>query len=290
MRKTQGKIMIRITGWAEDACSSIPSEDVLGSALHENKLTVWAIDGGSTLTEAAFTTFPDKTDSRWFADELSRRISMMAAEGSFALPLLADAIADIRHAYLTLVDKSGRWFHPVAACVIAEMREIDDRLEISLHSFADCFFMWGTTQLKHNHTRTQLSSRSRSAWKACSGFRGKRLEQLRKRREEQQRNEKTSALSLNPKSAFNCVETNLNFDRPTTLLLGTDGLARAWQRYALLPECEVIDFVAHYGISELIDRIREYEADHLGEDDFTEKRADDAAGMRICFVPHGKST
>ncbi|WP_232517929.1 hypothetical protein [Burkholderia ambifaria] len=275
--------MFEIFSLQSDPASCIPSEDVVGYLRCGSRFKAWAIDGGSHLTESPFTTFDHCSDAYWFATVLSDFLTDDLRRGNFDAGRLRSTLVELRHQYVSLAPHTPLWAYPVAACTIVEVHHMRDRVEVDIYRYADCFAMFAP----HGH-RGQIpgdwswsSIEPRAMWKPCSGFSGQKLHALRQRRISQQRNEGTTALTLNPDSAANVTHLHQSFVTPCHMLIGTDGISRAWEHYGLLEHGDVIDFVATEGLGALFARLRAYERRHAPDD---MKPQDDAAALHVlCF-------
>ncbi|GLQ88049.1 hypothetical protein [Dyella flagellata] len=273
--------MFKIVSSLADAYSDMPCEDVLGFSRRGDTLTAWAIDGASTLTRAAFTTFHDMSDSRWFATELSDYLQASTARFPFDPCSMGAALREIQAKYLGLARRRPQWSFPVAACIIAELTPLNGWMEVAIHSYADCFVLFrqsnvgpGAGVLHCDHNVPPLK------WKPCSGFQGQQLKRLRLRRVQQWRNIGTTALTINPESAGNYRCHHVRLKPPTHALIGTDGLARLWKEYGILDTDSAMDHLIGRGLASLIEKLRGYESSRSSTESGRKVR-DDAAGLHI---------
>lgn len=264
----------------------IPSEDVVGYLQRERSILAWAIDGASTLTESPFATFDCISDAGWFARRLADLLRQLETI-TFSKSKLHDGLDMLRQEYRAaskLVPPLQDW--PVAAATIVEIDfSVGTTLSVSIYRYADCFDLIHQGALPHsNRDKPSASQRpSYDPWKPCSGFRGQPLEQLRQRRRQQQRNEFSTALTLNPISALNATEAHLTIDTPAHILLGTDGLARVWETYKLMTREQAIQLVARTGLSTLLNILRDHEA-RIPAGETSGKRRDDASGIYVSLL------
>lgn len=264
----------------------IPSEDVVGYLPRERSILAWAIDGASTLTESPFATFDCISDAGWFARRLADLLRQLKAT-AFCKAKLRDGLDMLRQEYCAaskLIPPLEDW--PVAAATIAEIDfSVGTTLTVSIYRYADCFDLIHQGALPHSNRDKPSASQclSYDPWKPCSGFRGQPLEQLLQRRRQQQRNEFSTALTLNPKSALNATEEHLTIDAPAHILLGTDGLSRVWETYNLMAREQVIQWVAQNGLSTLLTILRDHEA-RIPAGERSGKRRDDASGIYVSLL------
>ncbi|WP_175981806.1 hypothetical protein [Burkholderia sp. BCC1630] len=272
--------MFQILSMQSDPASCMPSEDVVGYVLSETSFKVWAIDGGSHLTQSPFTTFEHCSDAYWFATALSDFLANDLRQGDFDTGRLRPALDELRYRYMSLAPDTPLWAYPVAACTIAEVHHMREYIVVDVYHYADCFAMLAP----HKRRGTIPGDRSWSPpepqimWQPCSGFTGEKLQALRLRRIEQQHNRGTTALTLNPRSADNATHQRHCAATPCHMLIGTDGLSRAWEHYGLMNQGDVMNFVATAGLGTLFARLRRYEQQHAPAD---MKSRDDAAALHV---------
>ena len=260
---------------------AIPSEDVAGFVARPDGFAAWVIDGASTLSNEAFTTYATVTDCGWFARQVSRFFETELAARPFSPVVLSGEIAALRHRYdADGGDAAPEWAHPVAAAMIVEVTCHTGTARIRQHRYADCFAVFGEGEVAADVAETQVSPGHFDPWKPCSGFDGARLEALRARRCQQQRNEESDALTLNPLSAFNVHTSEQTITRPFHALLGSDGLARLWEGYALFSRAAALERVRDHGAAHLFECLRRYEAEAAAGPK-NEKRRDDASAVHV---------
>ncbi|WP_047906398.1 hypothetical protein [Pandoraea faecigallinarum] len=263
---------------------SIPTEDVVGCHRRSQSMLVWAIDGASTLSASPFTTFGDISDAGWFARKISDAIPKLATP-SFSTSRLHRQLHTIRREYFDASSETNPMHDwPVAAATVVEIATVSPaRLLVSIHRYADCFelFHEGRTASNPDHGVPARLIQTFDEWKPHSGFAGSELSQLRSRRCQQQRNEFGSALTLNPVSAFNAKRIELTLNTPAQILVGTDGLSRAWDTYGLMTKAEALKLAAESGLGALLNAVRCHEASLAHRAD--RKRRDDASGILLSF-------
>jgi len=272
--------MYQILSQLSDPCTCIPSEDVTGYVQRDDRFKAWAIDGGSYLTERPFTTFSDCSDAHWFATELSNLLADDLRDDSFNANRLHVGLDALRRRYVSLAPSTPIWAYPVAACTIIELQRLDEHIIADIYQYADCFALFGRGNPSYvSEAPTEFHSISSAIhWRPFSGFSGEQLTSLRDRRIEQQENKNTTALTLNAESAANCTHVREILDVPCQVLIGTDGLSRAWELYRLLETDSVIDFISKQGLHALFRRLRCHED---GQDQARPKSRDDAAALHI---------
>ncbi|VVD86622.1 hypothetical protein PCA20602_01399 [Pandoraea capi] len=262
----------------------IPAEDVVGYYRRPHSILVWAVDGASTLSESPFTTFSDVSDAGWFARKISDALPQLASP-SFTTSRLQRQLRTIRQQYFLASGKTTPMHDwPVAAATIVEIAtDIPTKLSVTIHRYADCFELFHQEKIPSSpkHNRPAPLTHAFDEWKPHSGFTGDRLSQLRSRRSQQQRNEFSSALTLNPMSALNAQRVRLTLSTPAQILVGTDGLSRAWDTYGLMTKEEALRLVAQSGLDALLNVIRHHEASLACLAD--RKRRDDASGVFLSF-------
>ncbi|NIF92159.1 hypothetical protein [Burkholderia sp. Cy-637] len=270
----------RILSMLSDPGADLPSEDVIDYLQDDGKFKAWAIDGASFLTEQPFTTFPDRSDAHWFATELSAFLGRDLRHGDFDIERLGTHLMALRRDYLDRAPGTPVWAHPVAACTIIEMQRQGQRVMVDIHQYADAFVLFGSGVAVQPASASAgfVSAAGDFPWKPFSGFSGERLAELRERRIVQQRNQDTTALTLNAASVNNVVHVRKMLDVPCQVLLGTDGVSRAWEKYRLLEREEVIELVATAGLQALFRRLRHHEG---GLDRAGPKARDDAAALHV---------
>ena len=162
---------------------------------------------------------------------------------------------------------------------------IEKKLAVSIYRYADCFDLihQGPLPLPIDGKTSAPKQPFHDPWKPCSGFQGEVLEQLRQRRRQQQRNEFSTALTLNPESALNATETRLTLDTPAHILLGTDGLSRLWDTYGLMTREQAQRLVAQRGLLTLLETLRDFELT-APSGGARGKRRDDASGISLSFL------
>ncbi|WAS59132.1 hypothetical protein MK974_31900 [Burkholderia ambifaria] len=272
--------MFHVLSFQSDSASCLPSEDVVGYVQCESSFKAWAIDGGSYLTECPFTTFDHCSDAHWFATALSDFLAKDLRRNDFETGRLRSALDSLRCQYLSLAPDTPLWAYPVAACTIAEMRHMRDHVVVDVYHYADCFAMFASHERRGaiSGDRAWSPVEPPATWQPCSGFSGEKLHALRQRRIEQQHNQGTTALTLNPDSAANATNMRQSFGTPGNMLIGTDGISRAWEHYDLIGHDDVMEFVATEGLGKLFARLREYERQHALEG---MKPRDDAAALHV---------
>ena len=138
----------------------------------------------------------------------------------------------------------------------------------------------GTLDQPKSVTPEFHSISSEIEWRPYSGFSGETLDRLRNHRVDQQHNCNTTALTLNPLSAENCRHIQQKTPTPCHILLGTDGLSRIWEHYALVEQSRVIDTLAQEGLPSLFRQLREHEMGGSSKQAELKSR-DDAAALHI---------
>ncbi|VVE63127.1 hypothetical protein PCA31118_01097 [Pandoraea captiosa] len=277
-------MMPDVTHISEGIYANIPTEDVVGYLRRPGSVLAWAIDGASTLSESPFTTFDDISDAGWFARKVADALSNMA-DSAFMPSRLHQELISIKQAYFS-ASGSKRPVHewPVAAATIVEMDVVSSsRVAVSIYRYADCFELLHEGPIPlDTDLRAPLSvPRTYDPWKPHSGFTGDRLSQLQARRCEQQRNELSSALTLNPVSAFNAKKLQTSLHTPAQILVGTDGLSRAWDTYGLMTSAQALRLATQSGLGALLHAVRHHEATLASNTD--RKRRDDASGILLTF-------
>ncbi|AYZ62750.1 hypothetical protein EGY31_05500 [Burkholderia multivorans] len=275
--------MYRILSTLSDPCACIASEDVLGHVQRGDRFNAWAIDGASFLTDHPFTTFDDRSDAHWFAAELSAFLARELSEREFDAARLRPVLEDLRQRYLALSPDTPLWAYPAAACTIVELQRSGDQVVADIHQYADCFALFGAGRTDEPAPAVDdfRSTASRIQWRPRSGFSGEQLARQHERRIEQQHNRNTTALTLNPDSAANGIHVRQTFAAPCQLLLGTDGVSRAWEYYGLVDQGDVIDFVSRNGLPALFARLRHHEENYVNPE---MKSRDDAAALHVLCV------
>ncbi|WP_323117825.1 hypothetical protein [Burkholderia alba] len=272
--------MFRILSQLSDPSSCLPSEDVIGYVQRGNRFKAWAIDGASHLSAHPFTTFDDRSDAHWFATELSGFLSRDLSERDFDAGRLRPMLAALGQRYRSMSRDTPLWAYPAAACTIVELQRTDTHVIADIHQYADCFALFGAAGIGEPAAGAGdfPSTSAQRRWRPFSGFSGERLDDLRDRRIEQQHNRNTTALTLNPDSAANGVHARRTLDAPCQVLVGTDGVSRAWEHYALIEQDDVIAWVWREGLPALFTRLRSHEETHARCD---MKSKDDAAALHI---------
>lgn len=134
-------------------------------------------------------------------------------------------------------------------------------MQLLSYRYADCFVTsWhgGAEGLRPDEVAPP--AQAYDPWKPCSGFAGEQRDRLWLRREQQQRNESSSALTLNPESALGATVKRDTLHRPGHVLLGSDGLSRIWDSYQLMTREQAVQHVACLGLSSLLGVLRAFEA------------------------------
>ncbi|RRW96488.1 hypothetical protein EGJ54_10705 [Pandoraea apista] len=277
---------VNVESISQGIYKDIPSEDVVGYLQRERSILAWAIDGASTLTESPFTTFDYISDAGWFARRLADLLRQLETT-AFRKSNFHDGLDRLRQEYCAMskhIPPLENW--PVAAATIVETDfSVGTTLTVSIYRYADCFDLVHQGALPHSKREKPSVPQclSYDAWKPCSGFEGQPLEQLLQRRRQQQRNEFSTALTLNPKSALNAAEEHLTIHTPAHILLGTDGLSRIWETYNLIPREQAIELVARSGLSTLLNILRNHEAT-IPAGETSGKRRDDASGIYVSLL------
>lgn len=235
---------------------------------------------GSHLTQRPFTTFDQCSDAHWFAVALSDFLANDLRQGGFDTGLLRLALAELRRQYMSLAPNTPLWAYPVAACTITDVHHMRDHIVVDVYQYADCFAILAPHERRGaiSGDRSWSSLEPQAMWQPCSGFSGEKLQALRQRRIEQQHNQGTTALTLNPCSAADATHRRHTVVTPCHMLIGTDGLSRAWEHYGLMSHGDVIDFVATEGLGTLFARLRGYERQHTPDG---MKPRDDAASLHV---------
>lgn len=261
----------------------IPTEDVVGYVQRGDSLLAWAIDGASTLTETPFTTFPEVTDAGWFARELSRLLAERFQHTLFSPAQLRLVLQELREVY----QQAGGhpqplWAWPVAAATVLEIDLSASPARLVSYHYADCFIAaWrAAAEAERVLDDAVMPAAVYDPWKPYSGFQGGQRDRLWSRREQQQRNESSSALTLNPESALNATLQSETLHRPGHVLLGSDGLSRIWDTYHLMTQEQALQCVAQHGLPALLGVLRAFEAS-ARTGDAGLKRRDDASGIHL---------
>lgn len=277
----------RIEQVSQGIYEHIPTEDVVGCLQREHSILAWAIDGASTLTEAPFTTYDDVSDAGWFARRLARLLKEQFKETPFSTEKLRRGLNMLREEYLHAASETlPLWARPVAAAIIVEVRQTAAEIRMSIYRYADCFALVSQGVLPDTDRTSGPASQptpTYELWKPFSGFRGRELARLRRRRCQQQKNEFSTALTLNPASAMNAVEERRTLHAPAHIVLGSDGLSRVWDTYRLMSGEQAMRMIVQHGLSELLRLLRAFEASTpTGTAEL--KRRDDACGIHL-FLP-----
>lgn len=268
------------------AYSDVPNEDVVGYISRGDSILIWAIDGASALTDTPFTVFSGESNSGWFSRRLSECLKSEFKSHSFSTVALMGAINQLRREFVLSANGAAvDWSWPVAAAVIMEVRELDNRVQMEVHQYSDCFYMSAPGDLEADVMRRRVSSVSNQSntWRPASGFNGAKLDALRERRYQQQLNVHSSALTLNPESALSGARRCLEVSSPMHILLGSDGLARLWELYDAMEMSEAMSVAAKSGVSGLIEELRRFEAS-VAPFPLDGKPVDDACGIHV-FLP-----
>ncbi|HGM7337973.1 TPA: hypothetical protein ACKQCJ_004345 [Stenotrophomonas maltophilia] len=276
--------------WIDQACSGayvdVPNEDVVGYLLRGDGLLIWAIDGASPLSDQPFTVFPDESNSGWFARRLSECLKVEFNQRAFDTSALAQIIGELKREFDERSEgAAAEWSWPVAAAVLVEISEFEGQVEMKVYRYADCFFNVVQDDLGADVMARKITAEPAcfNTWKPASGFCGAKLEALRTRRVQQQRNVDTSALTINSGSAMNATVISFSVGRPLHVLVGSDGLARLWEVYRELEVTEAMSIVATAGVARLVARLRQFEASP-GRARSDVKPMDDACGIHV-FMP-----
>lgn len=266
----------------------IPTEDVVGYLTRGDSILAWAIDGASTLTESPFTTYDDLTDAGWFSRAVGGLLETQFHDSPFDLTTFHDGLRRLRGQYLHDANETpslSAW--PVAAAMITEIDQATPgTLQIRSYRYADCFALvsQGMAQQKpHVEFPRPQPPPEYDPWKPFSGFQGETLDNLLQRRCQQQMNEFSTALTLNPVSAWNAIEERLTVRTPAHVLLGSDGLSRIWDTYRIMTSDQAMDFIVQRCLPSLMHVLRTYEASTSSRPDGI-KRRDDACGIHISFA------
>ena len=267
---------------SEGIYEHIPTEDVIGCLQREHSMLAWAIDGASTLTKAPFTTYDGLSDAGWFVRRLAKLLRDQFNKTPFCTKKLRRGLQIILDEYRQATeDATPLWAWPVAAAIMVEIDHRAAQTQISFYRYADCFeLVFQGILLDRSHIASPVSQPSYDLWKPFSGFKGQELARLRQRRCEQQKNQSSTALTLNPASAMNAVEEKRTIHTPAHIVLGSDGLSRVWDTYALMTREQAMQLVAQQGLPELLRLLRDFEASApTGRANL--KRRDDACGIHI---------
>lgn len=276
--------------WIDQACSGayadVPNEDVVGYLSRGDSLLIWVIDGASPLSDQPFTVFPGESNSGWFARRLSECLKAEFSQRAFDTSALVQVIDQLKREFDERSEgAAAEWSWPVAAAVLVEISELEGQVVMKVYRYADCFFNVVQDDLGADVMGRRITAEPAcfNAWKPASGFCGSKLEALRIRRVQQQRNVDTSALTINAGSAMNATVVSFSVSRPLHVLVGSDGLARLWEVYRELEVTEAMSIVATAGVARLVARLRQFEASP-GRIQLDMKPMDDACGIHV-FMP-----
>lgn len=261
----------------------IPTEDVVGYLLREHSILAWAIDGASPLTASPFTTYESVTDAGWFVRRLAQQLQEQFRNAPFSKARLQTILQILQDEYRHAGGNAQPlWVWPVAAAMIVEINRTAGQVHMSIFRYADCFveILLGPLPKTDHVAMSNQSSPTYDLWKPFSGFEGRKLVSLWQRRCQQQKNEASNALTLNPASAMKAVEEQRVIPTPAHVVLGSDGLSRVWDTYRLMTSTEAMQLVVQHGLPALLQVLREFEAFALtrGPD---LKRRDDASGIHL---------
>lgn len=262
----------------------IPTEDVVGYVRRDSSILIWAIDGASTLTESPFTTFSNITDAGWFARQLSILLELRFKHVPFCTQRLGEGLLELANAYRQAGgNHQPLWAWPVTAATLVEIDFSVSPMQMISYHYADCFVAaWSGESVCESGNDMSALIPVYDRWKPYSGFEGEQLERLWRRREQQHRNQLSSALTLNADSAQNATVKQDVLYAPAHLLLGSDGLSRVWDTYQMMSLEEAQHLVMQKGLQALLDALRAFEArTRTGNTGL--KRRDDACGIHVYF-------
>jgi hypothetical protein len=268
-------------------CSSsvLPCEDVYGFRHAPTGLSMWVIDGATSIAREPRQYCRTMSDSAWFARAVSQGIYHSVAFHPLTPVSVASIIGNIRAQYLSRCDSVPIYDYPLAAAIYIHVsRHPSGFIEVHTLKWADCFsVLFGTARHK------LLPDQSRIAGSfPCTATSGplqlSELELLnaRLRREEQTVTGDGQALTLRIASAFDVAISREFVRGPSILLLGSDGFERLWRLYGIRTMGEVFRNAASSNLLAEMCRLREWET-NLSSTITESKRIDDATVMS-CFL------
>jgi hypothetical protein len=226
--------------------------------------TAWMLDGATQIGEPKL---DDESDARWLVagldDQLRRRLEQSPASG------LKQLVADATQAIADRVSGAGvTWPEVAPSCTCALVQIRDDRLVyLILGDVTVALKRQGKLQIL---TDDRLQQSDRVALDALAELQadGVPFDEARRRvapivRESRKKMNTPGAywvLSLDPGAVDHAVMGSLGVDVGSSLLLATDGFARAVNLMSLYPTWEeLFEELGHKSLADVIDRLRRTE-------------------------------
>lgn len=256
-----------------------PTEDRVGSSGN----LAWVLDGATDFTEEK--TLPGYSNVQWLVNFVDQRLREIAHTSKFTSvrTVLEDLGKDV-HLRLAEVAPAGLRNHPCCSIGLAAL--LPNRLELGRIGDATLIAYRGV-QVVCEVSTAFFDGREASAVERSRKKRQSRQDIIREmfaRRLEYIRGvHSESVFSGHPEAVFKIHSTSLSLERVDSILLCTDGFARAIADYALFPGWRGLRRCANEGgLDEITSRIRRHES-HRDSTTRTPKfkDADDLAAVLV---------
>ena len=256
-----------------------PNEDRIGLVRNRTGIAAWVVDG-ATSVDPAIRLADGRRAGEWFADELSRRLAIHAAAGGMPADCLRASLHELQPAYLQVGGADHPdWARPLGAVSLLQLiwSGADWRVH-SLH-LADCPVLVHTqhTWALHEQYGREIRVREPDGRDA--------LEVMKERRARIAADPRVAVLSLHPACVEAAMLRETRLPDGTRLLLASDGLARAWQEYALVTREALLTLIADAPrMQRFVAQLRDYEAAYYAQrPDRLFKSADDVSALLIAL-------
>lgn len=269
-----------------DAANCSGSEDVCGWKYTLGGLHIWVIDGATSIAADPCHMSATDTDPAWFAGSFSAELRRSARFN----PITSIDIERILRTLRVRWSAGGGKNVPVCDWPIAAMAYIfvcktGGGYRLTTLRYADC------TYAIHNvptwirapaRVKVIYPSRAREPRAPFAGLDATVVDHLRIRREQQIIENVSSALTLNPQSAFTGARAVLHSNPRRFGFCASDGFERLWSRYKVRSVNEVIRNLAFKRMDAEFLRLRAHERDRKVA--YADKKCDDACAVSF-YLP-----
>lgn len=267
------------------------NEDLILVIEGDGLADIIVLDGATSVADANYVD-ESQGDVAWFTHAFADALARAIGPGSAQAQAVRRAIESVRHAYLLAAGEREvpLYAHPLAALTWIRIRQLDDRLALSLYCLGDC-----KTLIVHPDGAAvdldpyvnPYEDVLQEAMAALTlqgvvepGLRRQRLlPMLRARRASQHMAPAPNVLCLAPQGEFDAREYTLELPPGAAVLAMTDGFYRLVDPYGLYTPEELGRRCRQDGIEALMRELRQFELARSGRGTTAVKSADDASAV-----------
>ena len=262
----------------------LPNEDRTAFKATPQGFHAWVIDGG-TSPDPALRVPARGLAGAWLAEEMTTALLAVCEGAGDLRALLQGAIERIGPAWRAAGLDWPDWAQPVGALSLLRLRPAKAGLTVEGLHLGGCpvavLRADGRAENLHGWTGVRDDESRRLGSDEAAQAAG--LDALRARRARQQTERPFSLLTLDPACATDAAATQARLEPGDRLIVASDGIARAWNEYALLtPEDGARRLGAAGGFEGLLEEMRAFERhDYAAREARLLKVGDDASAVIV---------